>query len=158
NLISADLVDGAGRHVVASATVNADLFWALRGGGGNFGVVTAFEYELHSLGPVLGGILLHPWAAGLDVMRHYRDFTAGAPDELTTYLALTTGPDRSPMVAIALCHSGDDPASAERDVEVLRQFGQSLADMIGWRPYVEVQKMLDFTAPKGLLYYFKCCF
>ena len=158
NLISADLVDAAGRHLLASETVNPDLFWALRGGGGNFGVVTTFEYQLHSLGPVLGGILLHRRAAGLDLMRRYRDVTAGAPDELTTYLALATGPDGSPITGIALCHSGEDSAAAERHVALLRGFPTPIADTIAWKPYVEVQKMLDFTAPKGLLYYFKCCF
>ena len=158
NLVSADLVDATGRHFTASATENAELFWALRGGGGNFGVVTTFEYQLHTLRQVLGGILVHPRTLGFELLRQYRDVTAGAPDELTTYAALMTGPDGSPMVAIALCHSGDNPGAAEKDVERFRGFPALAADTIGWKPYVQLQTMLDFTAKKGLLYYFKCCF
>ena len=158
NLVSVDLVDAAGCHLTASAEKNADLFWALRGGGGNFGIVTAFEYQLHSLGPVLGGILLHPGERALGLLRHYRDLTADAPDELTAYAALMTGPDGAPLAAIAFCHSGADRAAAEKDAEKFRAFAPPMADMTGWKPYVEIQGMLDFTAPKALLYYFKCSF
>jgi FAD/FMN-containing dehydrogenase len=158
NLVSVDLVDASGRHLSAGEEENADLFWALRGGGGNFGVVTTFEYQLHPVGAVLGGVLLHPRLRALDLLSHYRDLTAGAPDELTAYAALMTGPDSTSMAAIALCHCGEDNASAERDVSKLRAFAPPIADLIGWKSYAQVQTMLNFTAPKGLLYYFKCCF
>src|SRR5437879_4031249 len=142
-----------------------DLPLTIRGGGHGVsgkavmdGIVTAFEYQLHSLGPVLGGILLHPGERALGLLRHYRDLTADAPDELTDYAALMTGPDGAPLAAIAFCHSGADRAAAEKDAEKFRAFAPPMADMTGWKPYVEIQGMLDFTAPKALLYYFKCSF
>jgi FAD/FMN-containing dehydrogenase len=99
NLISVDVADASGEHLTASAEQNADLFWALRGGGGNFGVVTTFEYQLHPLSAVLGGVLLHPRQNALDLLRHYRDLTANAPDELTAY-----GVDERPRRRAADCN------------------------------------------------------
>ena len=105
NVISADIVSADGDHVSASATQNEDLFWAIRGGGGNFGIVTALEFQLHDLDIVHGGVMLYPRPSAWELLRQYRDITQKAPDELTAYAALLVGHGH-PMVAVALCHSG----------------------------------------------------
>lgn len=156
NVISADLVNAAGNHLSVSATQNEDLFWAIRGGGGNFGIVTALEFQLHDLGPVQGGVILYPRPQAFDLLRQYRDLTLAAPDELTAYAALLVGHGH-PMAAIALCHSG----SREEGAAACKQFQLStppVADMTGEKKYTEIQTMLDFTAPAGQHYYFKCPF
>jgi FAD binding domain/Berberine and berberine like len=156
NVISADLVSADGAHISVSATQNEDLFWAIRGGGGNFGIVTALEFRLHSLQSVHGGLLLYPRSSAIDLLRLYRDVTAKAPDELTAYAALMIGHGH-PMVAIAMCHSG----SGSEGAHVSRQFYLAeppAADLTGEKKYSEVQSMLDFAAPAGLHYYFKCPF
>lgn len=157
NLISVDLVNAEGDHVHASSVENDDLFWAVRGGNGNFGIVTAFEYQLHRHGPVLGGIILYPRKHATDLLRHYRDLTSAAPDELTVYAALMQG-EGMPLVGLALCHSSTNVECAERDLARLRSCRAPLADQVSWRPYTQIQSMLDFTAPKGLGYFFKCPF
>src|SRR5207244_4356941 len=97
NLLSVDIVTADGQLRTASTTENADLFWAVRGGGGNFGVVTSFEYRLHPVGPlVLGGLLVHPLSQAREVAQFYRAFTSSAPDELTTVLGFLTAPDGQP--------------------------------------------------------------
>ncbi len=156
NVISADVVDAEGRHLSVSATQNEDLFWAIRGGGGNFGIVTALEFQLHELPFVHGGVMLYPRGLAIDLLRQYRDLTVNAPDELTAYAALLVG-HGSPMAAIALCHSG----SQEEGAAACRQFRLAtppVADMTGKKKYIEIQTMLDFSAPAGLHYYFKCPF
>jgi len=158
NLISAEVIDASGRCLKASAEEHADLFWAIRGGGGNFGMAATFEYQLHPLQAVLGGALFYPRLRAWDVLRSYRDLTAGAPDDLTAYAALTSGPDGAPLVALALCCAGENRDVAERDVARFRSVGIPRADLIGWKSYPEMQTLLDVTAPKGLLYYFKCTF
>lgn len=156
NLISADLVDAEGRHLSVSANENPDLFWAIRGGGGNFGIVTAFEYQLHSLDSVHGGVLLYPREKAKDLIRQYRDITLTAPDELTAYAGLMTG-HGTPMAAIVMCHSGD-PEAAELETREFLLADAPIADMTGKKKYTEVQSMLDFSAPAGLNYYSKCPF
>lgn len=156
NLISADLVNAEGRHMKASAAENADLFWAIRGGGGNFGIVTAFEFQLHPLKSVHGGVVLYPRQRAAGLIRRYRDITLTAPDELTAYAALMTG-HGTPMAAIAMCHSGEN-GPAEREVKQFLLGDAPIADMTGKKKYTEIQSMLDFTAPAGLHYYFKCPF
>ena len=156
NLISADLVNADGRHMIASASENQDLFWAIRGGGGNFGIVTAFEYRLHSLKSVHGGVVLYPRDRAIDLFRQYRDIALTAPDELTAYAALMTG-HGAPIAAIAMCHSGE-VTSAERDIKQFFLADSPIADMTGEKKYTEIQSMLDFSAPAGLHYYFKCPF
>jgi hypothetical protein len=154
NMISADLVSADGAHLTASASQNEDLFWAIRGGGGNFGIVTALEFRLHPLKSVQGGLLLYPRASALDLLRQYRDVTLNAPDELTAYAALMIGHGQ-PMAAIAMCDSGP------KSEGVSRQFCLStppIADMTAEKRYTELQSMLDFSAPAGLHYYFKCPF
>jgi len=156
NLLSADLVDAEGRHLPASASENPDLFWAIRGGGGNFGIATALEFKLHPLKTVHGGLLLYPRHKAIDLIRQYRDITLTAPDELTAYAALMTG-HGTPMAAIALCHSGE-PAAAQREVNQFHLAEAPIADLTGERKYTEIQSMLDITSPAGLHYYFKCPF
>jgi FAD/FMN-containing dehydrogenase len=156
NVISADLVNADGEYITSSATQNEDLFWAIRGGGGNFGIVTALEFKLHDLDVVHGGVMLYPRPSAWDLLRRYRDITENAPDELTAYAALLVGHGH-PMVAVALCHSG----SAEDGVAACKEFqleAPPAADMTGAKKYTEIQTMLDFTAPAGRHYYFKCPF
>ena len=156
NVVSADLVNGDGNHLSVSASQNEDLFWAIRGGGGNFGIVTALEFRLHELASIHGGIVLYPRPVAFDLLRQYRDLTSHAPDELTAYAALLTGHGH-PMAAIALCHSGSNPDRAA----ACKQFylaAPPAADMVGEKKYTELQCMLDFTAPAGAHYYFKCPF
>lgn len=156
NVISADLVNAEGNHLSLSATQNEELFWAIRGGGGNFGIVTALEFRLHDLGPVHGGVLLYPRELALDLLRQYRDLTLTAPDELTAYAALLVGHGH-PMAAIALCHSGsqEDGAAACKAFQLSTS---PAADMMGEKKYTEIQSMLDFTSPAGMHYYYKCPF
>jgi FAD/FMN-containing dehydrogenase len=156
NVISADLVNADGAHMTASATSNEDLFWAIRGGGGNFSIVTALEFRLHPLESVEGGVILYPRAAAFDLLRRYRDVTLKAPDELTAYGALMTG-HGSALAAIAFCHSGERSRAAGAGKQFFLD-DAPVADMTGEKRYTELQSMLDFTAPAGLHYYFKCPF
>jgi len=164
NLLSADVVTADGEFLRASADENADLFWGLRGGGGNFGVVTSFEYRLHLVGPtVLAGVMLHPAARAREVLASYREYVATAPDELMTIVILTTAPPApflptsvhgQPVVIIGACYAGsmDD---GQRAIAPLRRFGPPLADTVGPTPYVSHQALLDPGVPHGLGYYWK---
>jgi len=158
NLISADVVtaDGELRH--ASATNNPDLYWALRGGGGNFGVVTALEFRLHPVTQVLGGMVLHPLANGADMLRFYRDFCTTLPDEAEAYAALVTSPEGVPMAAMLLGYNGPIE-EGERVLAPARGFGQSAADLIAPMPYAARQAMLDApNAEHGLHRYWRSAF
>jgi FAD/FMN-containing dehydrogenase len=164
NLVEADVVTAEGSVVRASADVHADLFWALRGGGGNFGVVSAFRFALHPVGPtVVAGPVF--WAAddAVDVLRFYRDFIANAPDELGTVVRLGTVPplpaiDRQlhlrPAIAVGCCVAGSIE-EGERMLRPLRRFGDPLVDLVGPTRYVEHQSALDDTVPHGWHYYWK---
>jgi FAD/FMN-containing dehydrogenase len=154
NLLSVDVVTADGRLVTASDAEHADLFWGIRGGGGNFGVVTSLEFRLHPVGPVLGGMVLHPREAAPAVLRFYREFTQRAPEELTTYCGLLTAPDGVPVVALIACYSGS-PEEGERVLRPLREFGSPVADLIGPMPYRQMQGLLDAGFPKGLRNYWK---
>jgi FAD/FMN-containing dehydrogenase len=143
NLLAADVVTADGRFLRASADENADLFWGLRGGGGNFGVVTAFEFRLHPVGPlVLGGMVLHPLAAARDVLRFYGEFAAALPDAAEAYAALMTTPDGLPAVAMLLGYNGPI-AEGEAVLAPARSFGAPLADLVEPMPYLARQSMLD---------------
>jgi FAD/FMN-containing dehydrogenase len=157
NLVSLDLVTADGRSRTVSADEDPDLFWAVRGGGGNFGVATALEYRLHSVGPVLGGLLIHPFTAGRDLLRLYRDVVDQAPPELAIYAVLTTSPTGDPVAVIAGCFNGS-PAAGEHALRRLRSFGAPVADGFGPVPYTGVQTMLDAFYPVGLLNYWKSSF
>jgi FAD/FMN-containing dehydrogenase len=156
NVVSADLVSADGSHVYVSVSQNEDLFWAIRGGGGNFGIVTALEFRLHQLESVRAGKLLYPRSSAFDLLRRYRDVTVSAPDELTAYAALMVG-NGHPMAAIAMCDSSSKPDTAS----VSAQFSLAespVADMTGTKKYTELQSMLDISAPAGVHYYLKCPF
>ena len=158
NLLGADLVLADGRVVHASESDHADLFWALRGGGGNFGVVTSFEYRLHQIGPtIVGGLVVHPFASAATVLRFYRDFLHDAPDELVAAAVLMTGPDGQKACAIAVACVGEI-AAAERAVAPLKQFGPPVMDAIGPMPYVAQQALLDDAMPPNMLNYWKAEF
>jgi FAD/FMN-containing dehydrogenase len=152
NLISADVVTADGRVLRASETENPDLLWGLRGGGGNFGIVTSFEYRLHEVGTVVGGLLGHPRERARDVYRFHRDFMRSAPDEITAHVAQLTTPDGHPATGIALCYSGA-LEDADRTLGPLRKFGPPIMDMVGPMPYCQVQSMLDPMMPPGLRNY-----
>src|SRR5271154_6872078 len=107
NLLSADIVTADGKFLTASAEESPELFWGLRGGGGNFGIVTSFEYRLHPVGPVLGGMLIYPMTKAKEVLRFYRDYARTCPDELTAFAALMTSHEGDPVVAIVVGYIGD---------------------------------------------------
>lgn len=157
NLLSANVVTADGALLTASDRENADLFWALRGGGGNFGIVTSFEYRLHPVGDLFAGMLIHRLDAAGAALRAFRDFTASAPDALTSAAALLTAPDGTRVAAIVLVYNG--PADeAESALRPIRAFGPPMDDQIGRTTYADVQTMLDDTVPPGLRYYWKSGF
>ena len=153
NLISADVVTADGRFLTASATENQDLFWGLRGGSGNFGVVTSFEYQLHPVGPtILGGMVVHPLSKAKEVLRFYREFSKAAPDELTIYALLFNPPDSETMVALICCYCG--PLDKGEDViRPVKSLGPPVQDMLGPIPYTALQILTDAGFPAGSYYY-----
>jgi hypothetical protein len=157
NLVSVDVVTADGERRTASATEDSDLFWALRGGGGNFGVATSLEFRLHPVRQVIGGLLIHPYAAARDLLRFYRDFTASAPPALTCFAVLGSSPDGQPVAIVAVCYHGP-AAEGERLLRPLRSFGSPLVDGIGPMPYPALQSMLDQAYPPGLFNYWKSSF
>ena len=164
NLLSADVVTAAGELVRASATENPDLFWAIRGGGGNFGVVTSFEFRMHKVGPtVLSGLIIHPLAAAGDVLRFYREFIASTPDEFVCWFVLRLAPPLpflppewhgKPILALAVCYTGD-LTEGERVAKPLRDFGKPIADIVGPMPYTAWQTILDPLLTPGARNYWK---
>ena len=156
NLLSADVVTADGQLRIAGEGQDEDLFWAIRGGGGNFGVVTSFEYRLRPVGPVLGGMVAYPLARARDVLRFYREFTAAAPDELTAFAVFVTSPE-GPVVAILLCYCGS-LAEGEAVLRPLREFGPPALDTIAAVPYTTIQTMLDAAFPPGLFHYWRSSF
>jgi hypothetical protein len=162
NLLSAKVATADGCRVTASADENPDLFWGIRGAGGNFGIVTEFTFHAHPVSQVIGGIIFYPASAARDVFRYYRDYIMKAPDELTTMLALLPapppflpGPDqKTPLIAVHVCYTGEI-SKGERLLEPLRAFGPPIHDAVGVMPYIELQRMLDSGAPPGLLNYWK---
>jgi FAD/FMN-containing dehydrogenase len=158
NLLSADLVTADGRFLTASPDEHPDLFWALRGGGGNFGVVTSFEYALHEVGPtVLGGVVVHPLARAGEVLRFYRDFSSNLPDEAEAYAAIQTTPDGDKVVAMLLGYTGPLD-EGERVLAPARSFGEPLVDTVGPIPYVQRQTLIDDLGTYGLHRYWKSGF
>ena len=160
NLLSAEVVTAAGDVVTASADQNEDLFWALRGGGGNFGVATSLEYQAHRVPGVYGGMVAHPVSRAREALDFFRHFTAEAPDELTAYFSLFASPDQpaQKLAAMAVCHCGDDPEAAETDLKPLRDFGPPLADTIQAMPYPVINTLSDAGYPRGALNYWKSAF
>jgi FAD/FMN-containing dehydrogenase len=164
NLAGADLVTAEGDQVFASDDENGDLFWGLQGGGGNFGVVTSFDFRLHPVGPdVMAGPVLYPAARAAEVMRAYRDVIAEAPTELGTVLQLRNAPSApwipeehhgAPVLAVAVCYAGPIE-EGERVVAPLRSLGPALVDAVAPRPYAANQGFFDGSVPHGLNYYWK---
>jgi FAD/FMN-containing dehydrogenase len=159
NLCQVELVTADGEVRLVDAESDPDLFWALRGGGGNFGVAASFEFETHPLDMVLGGLLAHPLAAAGDVIDMYRQFTKGLPDEATVFCGLVHAPDGSgtKLCALPLCHSGA-LGQAEADLAPLRRFGPPMLDLVEPMPYPVVNTMLDDGFPKGALNYWRSAF
>jgi len=164
NLLSADLVTAEGELVTASEEHNADLFWGIRGGGGNFGIATSLEYRLHPVGPtVLAGPIFHPLERAGEVLRFYREFAAAAPDELTTIFELSVAPPApflpvevhgAPIVMVGACYAGR-PQDGLEVVQPLKEFGNPIVDLLEPRPYLELQSMLDPGVPHGWHRYWK---
>jgi FAD/FMN-containing dehydrogenase len=149
SLLSADIVTADGSFLTASPTENSDLFWGLRGGGGNYGVVTSFEYQLYPVGPiVLAGMVIYPMDQAKEVLRFYREFARSCPDELTAFAALMTSPEGDPVVAVLLNYMGD-LEEGERLVEPMRKFGSPVADTVGPMSYCDLNSMLDGAFPYG---------
>ena len=158
NILSYDIVLASGELIRANASEHSDLFWALKGGGGNFGVVTSITYRMYPINTVISGMVLHPLAHARQVLRFYRDFVMSAlPDELIVYAAALCAPDGNPVVALIPAWCGDI-AEGERVLEPLRKFGFPIADLIATMPYPNMQKMLDGIAPFGLRSYWKSRF
>jgi FAD/FMN-containing dehydrogenase/DNA-binding HxlR family transcriptional regulator len=164
NLLSADVVLADGRTVIADENENTDLFWALRGGGGNFGIVTSFNYRLHPVGPeVFAGQVIWGLEDAPEVLRFYREFAAEAPRELGTALVLRKAPPapflpvelhRRPVCIVAMSYFGD-PQTAERALAPMRTFGRPLLDLVGPRSYLSLQSGFDAGTPAGWHYYWK---
>jgi FAD/FMN-containing dehydrogenase len=157
NLLSIDLVTANGQFLTASATEHEDLFWGVRGGGGNFGIVTSFEYQLHPVGPVLAGIVAYSFQKAKEVLKLFREFTTAAPDEMASGLILITLPDGTPVTGVVVCYNGP-PEEGERALKPLRAFGPPLMDQIGPIPYTAAQQLLDAFYPPGLQNYWKSSF
>ena len=157
NVLSAEIVTADGTLLMASATENADLFWGLRGGGGNFGVVTSFEYRLHPVGPVVGGFVFYPFAMAREVLQRYRELAYTAPDELAADAVLLTLPDGTNVAGIAVCYCGPVD-EGERLIRPLKTLGTPLVDQLGPTSYTAVQTMLDASYPSGSQHYWKSSF
>ncbi len=164
NLLSVDVVTADGRFLTASKTENADLFWGLRGGGGNFGIVTSFEYQLYPVGPmVLAGVVVYPAVKAKEVLKFYQEYANTAPDELGSWVFLRTVSKVSflpehmhgtNVVVIGVCYAGPI-GEGERVVQPLREFGPPLVDTIRPMPYKVFHTMFDSDVPPGNLVYWK---
>jgi FAD/FMN-containing dehydrogenase len=164
NLLSVDLVTADGEVVTASQSGNPDLFWGMRGGGGNFGIATSFEYRLHRVGPtVLAGPIFHPLEDAPEILRFYREFAAAALDELTTIFELSVAPPApflppevhgKPIVMVGACYAGPPEAGVDV-VRPLKEFGNPIIDLLEPKPYLALQSMFDPSVPHGWHRYWK---
>ena len=154
NLLAVDVVTADGRLVTANAEENTDLFWGVRGAGANLGIVTSFEYQLHPVGPVLGGMVIYPLSEAREFLRFFHEFSSTAPDQLSTIGVLLATPDGTPAVAGAACYFGP-PEEGEKALKPLRTFASPLADLIEPRPYLQMQTLFDEAWAPGRLYYNK---
>ncbi len=149
NLVGAEVVTATGEVLHVSEREHPDLFWALRGGGGNFGVVTSFEFRLHPVSTIFGGMLLYPLARAREALRLYRDVTRAASDRLTIFSPMLHSPDGHPLVGFAICYNGPVD-EGEQAIAAIRAFGDPVAGQIGPMPYTALQGMLDEGFPPGL--------
>jgi FAD/FMN-containing dehydrogenase len=157
NLVSAEVVTASGDIVRASKEENADLFWGLQGGGGNFGAVSWLEYRLHPVGTVTSGLIAHPFDHARDVLKFFREITSGLPDDLTIFGGLLHAPDAAQIAVMIVCHCGP-LAEAETALEPIKKFGTPILDSVGPTSYEETNKMLDAGFPRGALNYWKSNF
>jgi FAD/FMN-containing dehydrogenase len=160
NLVSARVVTADSRTLTASETENPDLFWGLRGGGGNFGIVSSFEFRLHQVGPLItGGLVAHAFDAAGEFLRFYRDFSAGSSDDLMAFAGVGHAPDGSgaKLALCVACHLGS-PEQAEEDLRPLREFGSPVLVELGPMPYTVLNSLLDAGYPAGNLNYWKSGF
>ncbi|MCI0635562.1 MAG: FAD-binding oxidoreductase, partial [Actinobacteria bacterium] len=159
NLLAVELVTAEGEVLGVDAASHGELFWALRGGGGNFGVATSFTYRLHALQTVVGGLIAHPLDAAPDLLRFYRDAVAEASDDLTVFAGLVHAPDGSgaKLAALVVFHTGD-AAEAERDLEPFKTWGSPLVVDVGAMPYPVMNTILDAAFPAGSLNYWLSSF
>jgi FAD/FMN-containing dehydrogenase len=159
NLLAVELVTANGEVLDVDAVSHPELFWALRGGGGNFGVATAFTYRLHQVGMVTGGLIAHPIEAAPELLRFYRDAVADAPDELSVFAGLVHAPDGSgaELAALVAFHAGD-PEAAERELAPFKGFGSPLMVEVGAMPYPAMNTLLDAGFPAGALNYWLSSF
>lgn len=164
NLISVDMILADGKRVTASLSENQDLFWGVKGGGGNFGIVTSFNYKLHPVGPnVYGGVLFYPVSKAKELLKFYNSWVQSIPDELSTTAAVITAPPEpfvpkelvgTQMIIVAACYIGEQE-EGEKVLKPLRDFTPAAIDVIGLIPYVALQAMLDSSAPKGIHSYWR---
>jgi FAD/FMN-containing dehydrogenase len=164
NVVGMDVVTADARFVRASSEENEDLFWGLRGGGGNFGVVTGIDYKLYPVGPeIVGGLVAWPASEAPGILNLYRSLVKKAPPELTLALLMRPAPPApwlsedmhgKPIIAILACYSGDLEQS-EKVVAPIKSFGNPIGDILIRRPYIQLQSLLDVTQPKGRRYYWK---
>lgn len=157
NVLSMEVVTADGKLRTASADEHPDLFWALRGGGGNFGVVVSFKFKLQPVSTVLGGMILFPRDRAPELLRFYRQFVESAPEELTAYAGLLCAPDGSPVVGVIVCYCGD-LAEGEKVIKPLREFGTPIMDAIQPMPFPKMQSLLDGAFPEGNQNYWKGAF
>jgi FAD/FMN-containing dehydrogenase len=160
NLLAVDLVTADGKVLRAAHDEHPDLFWALRGGGGNFGVAASFEFRLHPVGPMItGGVVAHPFSKAREALRFYRDLTRSLPDEMCVFGGLLHAPDGSgtKLMGMAVSHCGSFEAGAAA-TRVLKEYGPPVVDQLGPMPYAAVNTMLDGAYPKGALNYWKSGF
>lgn len=164
NLLSVRLVTAEGNCIAASKKENADLFWGIRGGGGNFGIITEFTFQLHPVGPVVyGGVLFHPLSRAKEFLHYYRRWVRTLPDEMSALVVFLTAPPEpfipeylrgTPMIAMGVCYTGDHELG-EALMKPIREFIKPAVDMLGPIPYTALQSMFDTGAPKGILSYWK---
>jgi FAD/FMN-containing dehydrogenase len=159
NVVAVELVTAEGEILDVDADSHPDLFWALRGGGGNFGVATTFTYRLHPLTTVTGGLIIHPVDAAPELLRFYRDAVADLPDELAVFAALVHAPDGSgaKLTGLAVCHAGE-PEQAQRDLEPFLTWGSPVMTEVGPMPYPVMNTLLDENFPTGSLNYWLSSF
>jgi len=159
NLMSAELVTADGEVLHVDAASHPDLFWALRGGGGNFGVVTAFTYRVHPVSTIVGGLVAHPIDAAPDMLRFYRDAVAEASDDLNVFAGLVHAPDGSgaKLAAMVVFHAGD-PDEADRELEPFKSWGSPVVTQVGAMPYPVMNTILDPAFPAGALNYWLSSF
>jgi FAD/FMN-containing dehydrogenase len=158
NVLSADIVTADGKLITASPDEHPDLLWALKGGSGNFGLVTSFEFQLHPVGPlVLGGMVLYPRSAAKEMLRFYRDYCRTIPDEAEAFAALLTSPDGDPIAALLLGYNGPLD-EGEKILAPARQFGSPIMDLVSPMPYVQRQTLIDDLGVHGIHRYWKSGF